>query len=158
MACISVLYLWKIGFIFYMQIFFLCAGLQSIYCPSSGDKWLNQKWHPDGTFYHICVIIFNLLVSCFLKIAFLTPTWFVMSIWICLFGFENGSTSSGFGRAKYYTKPSPLFCQPTLVYSNITPTLSRQGSNKSWELIFLKESSLILLSVLFLLNRHNHSA
>lgn len=61
----------------------------------------------------------------------------------------------GFGRAKYYTRPSLLFCQPSLAYSNITPTVSRHSRITYRKLIFLKESSLFLLSALIDLNGSN---
>lgn len=61
----------------------------------------------------------------------------------------------GFGRAKYYTRPSLLFCQPSVAYSNITPTVSRHSRITYRKLIFLKESSLFLLSALIDLNRSN---
>lgn len=46
------------------------------------------------------------------------------------------------------------FCQPALAYSNITPTVSRHSTSTYRKLIFLKESSLFLLSPPVDLNRN----
>ncbi len=52
--------------------------------------------------------------------------------------------SRGFDRAKYYTRPSLLFCQPPLAHSNITPTVSRHSRIKCRKLIFSKRKQLLL--------------
>ena len=86
----------------------------------------------------------------FLELVFLLRMIYLVSLALVCLAFNT--FRRGFGRAKYYTRPSLLFCQPTLAYSNITPTVSRHRRIAYRKLIFVKESSLFLLSAVIDLN------
>lgn len=103
-------------------------------------------------YFHLIIFLscFFFLFTCQL---FVFPSLFffqhmiylVSSVLVCL---ALNTFRRGYGRAKYYTRPSLLFCQPSLAYRNITPTVTRHSRIAYRKLIFLKESSLFLLSAL----------
>lgn len=154
-CCIS----WKLALSLILT-FLLCAGLWCVYFPTSRDEWLNQKWRSDGTemIFILWFLCHNVSFTCqlfvFSSLDFVPHRIYLVSLaLVCL---ALNTFRRGFGRAKYYTRPSLPFCQPSLAYSNITPTVSRQSRITYRKLIFLKESSLFLLSALIDLNRSNH--
>lgn len=100
-------------------------------------------------YFHLMILVswffMCLPIVCFLKFA-LSSTWFISSIWLLFVWLRI--LRRAFGRAKYYSRPSLLFCQPSLAYSNITPTVSRHSGIAYRKFIFLTESGLFLLSAL----------
>lgn len=73
----------------------LCAGLRCVYFPASGDEWLNQKWHSDGTELIILIFLchdfsFTCQLFVFSSLLFFPPARNLSCLFgSCLFGFEH---------------------------------------------------------------------
>lgn len=123
------------------DLHFYFLGLWCVYCPSSGDEWLDQKWRSDGTFNHFLgVMAFNLLANCLCSQAgpFILPH----DLWrhlgsVCL---ALNLLRCEFGRANYYTGLSFLFCQLFLARSHITPSV--QAHTAKWFIFSQKKIAL----------------
>lgn len=130
----------------------LCAGLQCIHLPTSefSEQWLSQRWNSEGIF-HLNAIYLCTLANCLFSLAhdfFLFCLFdivcLVLRIFWCVFGW-----------AEYYTRLSCIFFQPSLVYSNTPPTVSRHDGIMYSKLIPLKESILFPLSALIEFSSNN---
>lgn len=113
------------------------------------DAQTVQKLFPSNDFC-VTILSFTCHLFVFSSFVFQHKICLVSLALVCL---ALNTFRQGFGRAKYYTRPSLLFCQPSLAYSNITPTVSRHSRITYRKLIFIKESSLFLLSAVIDLNR-----